>query len=174
MIYVLAILTLLLLFDRAGAIADSIGLRTTVDGFPRFVEAAMRGGCNRMRLRLYHTDSKRCVEFVKLIRGGQPTHFFMQVRKRCCNTEEFLEAQNALKRHDIDFQIQDCGTKLARITVECGTDLSKSIVAARAVLVEAFRLTSNDTLRAGMHGSADVRLNAWKGWDGEPPARRFP
>lgn len=162
----LAVLVAFVLFLH---IIYRIGLQAKIDDIGHFVRGVMSGGYDGCRLRLRHVASGRYVEFVKLIPRTSPTRFVMRLDRHAFSQEELRRAIELLSEQGIDADIEKVvpyeTNRLEQIYVDCGTDTTKAVNAARIILQQILGIGPNDTLRAGLKGGLDVGQGARHGWD---------
>jgi len=140
------------------------------------IDCVMRGGADDARVHIRHPASGRRVQFVKHFPRHERMRFYLQLKDVWCTAEEFAAAQEALRRTEIEFEVEEGdgakrrwlpawlawilsdasveeGVAARRLTVECGLDERKGQRAVSAIFVKAFGLERGVKVHVGTSGS---------------------
>ncbi len=163
-------------------VCNHVGSKLTVGDFllGDSLNESIDGGLHGHRLKLRDIDSRRAVEFRKEIPTNALTRYYMTIRRSNFSADEFAAVSRELEDEGIEFTLKQPEDEQSEaLIVNVGRDVELAERAARAVLLDAFGLTTESNIRVSYFGGLDVRRGQVHGWPevegmGESPSTGGP
>jgi hypothetical protein len=126
------------------------------------------------RLRIMDQNSKRYVEFVKLMSGYALSRYFLQLDSQACSPEEFCKAQELLRQNGISFYLTtEDDPQPQKLVINCDMNMVRANQVARMILFPVFGLELNTPIRIGCYGSYKGNKKTILGWDNHPQYKSY-